>query len=157
MEAQGVIHKVTEPTDWVSMISLCTIVQGKKSPLLIACHSHQQRTKIMHIPLDIQIHLVQFSTESLTELKRKTQQDATLSTLIQIITHGWPGRIKDLATSLQPYWSFRDEPTVDDSIIMRGPGVIVPKSMHKYTLAKLHEGHQGITKTKLRAKDCVLA
>ena len=75
-------------------------------------------------------------------LNAKTQQDATLMELIDITSHGWPDRLKELPTSLRPYWSFRDELTVDNGITMKGPRVVVP--MYKYILAKLHEGHQGI-------------
>ncbi|XP_041453631.1 uncharacterized protein K02A2.6-like [Lytechinus variegatus] len=38
---------------------------------------------------------------------------------------------------------------------MKGPPVVVPKSMHENVLGKLHEGHQGSTKMKLRARNCV--
>lgn len=58
--------------------------------------------------------------------------------------------MKDLPSQLRPYWSFREELSVEDGIILKGPRVVVPNSMHEYVLGKLHEGrHQGSTKTKL--------
>ncbi|XP_063953999.1 uncharacterized protein K02A2.6-like [Lytechinus pictus] len=108
-----------------------------------------------HIALDMQINHIQFTEQRIADVKRETDTDSTLSQLKCIIGQGWPERMKDLPSQLRPYWSFRDELSVEDGIIMKGPRVVVPKSMHEYVLGKLHEGHQGSTKTKLRARDCV--
>ena len=108
-----------------------------------------------HIALDMQINLIQFTAQRIADVKRETDADSTLSQLKRVIGQGWPERMKDLPSQLKPYWSFRDELSVEDGIIMKGPRVVVPKSMHEYVLGKLHEGHQGSTKTKLRTRDCV--
>ena len=108
-----------------------------------------------HIALDMQINFVQFSAQRIADVKRETDEDPTLSQLKRVIGQGWPERMKDLPPQLRPYWSFRDELSVEDGVVMKGPRVVVPKSMYEYVLEKLHEGHQGSVKTKLRARDCV--
>ena len=43
---------------------------------------------------------------------------------------------------------------LESSLILKGQ-VVTPESMQKYILNKIHEGHHGMEKCKLRAKDCV--
>ena len=108
-----------------------------------------------HIDLDVQIHNVAFSKEKIAEIREETAKDDTLSRLMKIIIAGWPDKFKDLHPVIRPYWSFRDELCVEDGVIMKGVRLIIPPTMQNYILQKLHEGHQGIEKSKLRAKDCV--
>ena len=49
----------------------------------------------------------------------------------------------------------RDELAVEDGLVLKGPRVVIPQSLTAFALSKLHEGHQGVEKSKLRAKDCV--
>ena len=39
-------------------------------------------------------------------LRESTKQDETLVLLKEIVTQGWPEKIKDLSPELQPYWTF---------------------------------------------------
>ena len=108
-----------------------------------------------HIELDLQIHLVHFGSGKLQELKMETGRDSTLSGLRDIIVTGWPSSRKDLPTSLRPYWSYRDELAVEDGLVLKGERVVIPQEMRKDILQRIHEGHQGQVKCKLRAKECV--
>jgi transposase InsO family protein len=107
------------------------------------------------IDLDIKVDLVQFSTQKQAELRKATREDNELRTLTDIIVQGWPDRHKQVPLPVRQYWSYRDELTVEDGIIMKGECVIISAVMQKYILTKLHESHQGIEKTKLRARTCV--
>ena len=42
-----------------------------------------------------------------------------------------------------------------DGIIMKGCRILIPSGLQSNILQQLHYGHQGIEKTKLRAKDTV--
>lgn len=127
---------------------------GKQIPIADSLSRAPTEDKT-HIPLDVQINLVQFSAERLADIKRETERDTVLHSLKRVITSGWPETRNDLAPALRPYWSFRDELAIEDGLIMKGGRVIIPLSLQAFILSKLHEGHQGSTKTKLRAKDCV--
>jgi len=63
--------------------------------------------------------------------------------------------MKELPAQIREYWSFRDEMSVQDGVILKGQRVIIPEAMQANILDQLHYGHMGIEKTKLRAKDCV--
>ena len=99
--------------------------------------------------------LVQFSTKILQELRGETQADDELCALKTVITDGWPERQSSLPATLRPYWSCRDELSIEDSLIMKGDRLVIPSSMQVQILAKLHESHQGIVKTRLRARATV--
>lgn len=46
-----------------------------------------------------------------------------------------------LHTNLRPCWSFTDEISVFDGLLLKGPKVIVPFCLHAQMLDKIHEGH----------------
>ena len=107
------------------------------------------------VDLEQSIYAVQFSSERLEELKLETQKDQDLSALKEIIIKGWPDQPRKLPKSLRQYWSSRDELTVEQEIVLKGEKVFIPKTLKQYILQKLHEGHQGIEKSRLRARTCV--
>ena len=107
--------------------------------------------------LDVQIHEVcpQVADTMVREIRGETQKDPELSALKEIVYSGWPSTRKELPTLTKPYWSYRDELTVEDGILMKGSRIIVPQTLQSQILAKLHAAHQGAEKTKLRARTSV--
>ena len=108
-----------------------------------------------YIDLDLQVSHVQFSAAKIEELVQETSKDPALSALREIIVTGLPDFRKELPQSLRDYWSFRDEFSVENGIVLKGSQVVIPFSMQSSILSRIHEGHQGIEKSKLRATDCV--
>ena len=107
------------------------------------------------INLDIKIQMVQFSDDKVTTIKTETRSDPVLSALLEIITAGWPEKRHKLSLPLRTYWGYRDELSVEDGIILKGGRIVIPTSMQKDILNKLHTPHMGMEKTKLRAKSSV--
>ena len=107
------------------------------------------------IDLDMTIGQVRFSNSKIKELQEETKKDSTLSQLIPIIANGWPENIKMVPEAVRTFWSFRDELSVEDGIILKGERVVIPQSLKQDTLKQLHAAHQGIEKTRLRARDSV--
>ena len=68
---------------------------------------------------------------------------------------GWPKNIKQVPPEIQPYWTFREELTIEDGLILKGTRIVIPTKQHQAVLKQLHEGHLGLNKCKLRAKDTV--
>ena len=94
-------------------------------------------------------------SDSLNEMRIVTQEDDELVLLKHTITHGWPSTIREVQSEIHPYWTFREEMTIEDGIILEGTQIVVPHKKHEATLKFIHEGHLGIDKYKLRAKDKV--
>ena len=108
------------------------------------------------IKLDVAINLVHFSQERVQELRDKTTRDPILAPLRDLIISGWPDTFKQVTKPLRPYWSYRDELSIEDGIILKGSEqVLIPAAMQEYILDALHAGHQGRDKCQLRAKRSV--
>ena len=108
------------------------------------------------IKLDVAINLVHFSQERVQELRDKTARDPILAPLRDLIIRGWPDTFKQVTKPLRPYWSYRDELSIEDGIILKGSEqVLIPAAMQEYILDALHAGHQGRDKCQLRARRSV--
>ena len=79
----------------------------------------------------------------------------TLAIFKYTIQKGWPSTIKELPSEIQPYWTFRKEVTIKDGLILKGTRKVVPSMKQVEILKVIHEGHLGLTKCKLRAKETV--
>ena len=134
-----------------------TVIKYKpgKEVTLADSMSRQPCSNSESLEFDVQISHVQFSTRKLDELRQETRNDDKLQSLLKVIADGWPDRQRDVHPQLRAFWLFRDELVADDGIVMKGNQIVMPASLHAETLAKLHESHQGIEKTRLRARSCV--
>jgi len=84
-----------------------------------------------------------------------SKSDEALQLLIETTKNGWPSDKKNCPKLLLPYFNFRDEISFENDIAFKGHQIIVPGSMRKSILTKLHHTHVGVTATIRRAKDSV--
>ena len=61
---------------------------------------------------------------------------------------GWPNNIKEIPPILQPYWTFREELTIEDGLILKGTRIIIPGKKREAILNH-HDSHLGLQKCKL--------
>ena len=54
-----------------------------------------------------------------------------------------------------PYFSYRDELTVQDGIILRGDRIVIQQSLRQDLKTKVHAGHQGVNSCLRRARDLI--
>ena len=94
-------------------------------------------------------------SDSLQQLYEASQVDHTLAILKYIMQKGWPSTIKELPSKIKPYWTFREELTIEDGLILKGTRLVVPSMKQAELLKLIHEGHLGLTKCKLRTKETV--
>ena len=88
------------------------------------------------------------------------QADDELALLKHTIMQGWPKSVKQVLPELQPIWTFREQLTVVDVLILKGTKIVIPNKQCKAILKLLYEGHVGLNKCKLRAKEsehCILS
>jgi hypothetical protein len=104
------------------------------------------------IDLDLKVCFVQFSNARLHEIREQTKNDPILHRLKQYILNGFPVSIQDVHQEVRPYWSFRDELSIEDGMILKGTRVVIPSLLQDLYLNKIHEGHQGISRCQQRAK-----
>ena len=80
------------------------------------------------------------------DIRLETAKDDKLSLLKHIVTTGWPEQIREVPKEIQPYWTFREELTVENGLLLKSTRIIIPKVMTDQFLNELHTGHLGITK-----------
>ena len=81
-------------------------------------------------------------------------QDPACSKLRKYCENGWPAK-HSLDPTLGPYWNVRGSLTVTDNILLFGNRIVVPSALRKETVEKIHTGHKGIERCKLRARSSV--
>ena len=57
--------------------------------------------------------------------------------------------------AIQPYWTFREELTIEDGLILKGTRIVIPSKQCQAILKQIHKGHLGLNKCTLRAKETV--
>ena len=90
---------------------------------------------------------------TLQEITSATEVDAELQALGPIITQGWPERRADVASQLQVYFPFREELSIQDGVVFKGEGIVVPSSLRQCMMDKVHASHLGIQGCLRRAKE----
>ncbi|UYV79978.1 K02A2.6-like [Cordylochernes scorpioides] len=93
--------------------------------------------------------------ERLLEISRKQKEDSLCSQVANYCTGGWPKNKKEVDPEIRGYWQFQDDLTYQNGLLLRGQIILIPRSMRKEILEKLHQGHFGINKCRSRAKESV--
>ena len=91
------------------------------------------------------------SDQRLDELKN----DDTLKTVMQYVQNGWPEEQRRVHGPIAKYWSERGNISLHDGLLLRGRRIIIPPRLRADVLRRLHDGHQGITKTHANAASSV--
>ena len=100
-------------------------------------------------------HQLSARHDSLNQLRVSMQADDEIALLKHTTMQGWPSSIKQVPAVLQPYWTFREVLTVEDGLILKGARIVIPDKKWEAILKLIHEGHLGLNKSKLHAKETV--
>ena len=68
---------------------------------------------------------------------------------------GWPHTIKKVLTISHPYWTFCEELTIEDGLILKGTRIVIPNKQRETILNQIYDGHLGLQKCKLCAMQLV--
>ncbi|UYV65287.1 K02A2.6-like [Cordylochernes scorpioides] len=82
----------------------------------------------------------------------KQKEDSLCSQVANYCTGGWPKNKKEVDPEIRGYWQFQDDLTYQNGLLLRGQRILIPRSMRKDILEKLHQGHFGINNTDLEQK-----
>ena len=81
--------------------------------------------------LEYKVCFIQFSSPRLMELREKTQKDTKLSILCETITQGFPQKQREIHSALRKYWSFCDQLSIEDDLVLKGECVIIPSALRR--------------------------
>ena len=94
------------------------------------------------------------NSHRLEEFRKAQATDTVCSTIIGYCQNDWL-RKSSIPLEVKPYWQARGQLTVHNNLLLYGPRIVIPSSLQKEILSKIHEGHQGIQKCRLRANTSV--
>ena len=80
--------------------------------------------------------------ERLQQFQHASADDTVLQELRKIIQQGWPDNKFGLTPVLHAYYDFRDELTVQNQLVFKGPVVIVPVALRREMMAVCHATHR---------------
>ena len=84
------------------------------------------------------------------EVAAATRADSLLSKLLTYLRTGWPKLVPD---ALTPFWRRKDALTVEGDCILWGCRVVIPDKLQAKVLDELHQGHPGVVRMKVLARN----
>ena len=103
---------------------------------------------------EYEVHILetgQVSEAVYERLVKETKSDPELVALRKVVMSGWPDEKNDVPTEVIHYWNYRDEITMQDDLMMKHDRIIIPQSLRRLVLHRIHSGHFGMEKCKARA------
>ena len=82
--------------------------------------------------------------EDVRELQQETASDLELQAVAKAISNGWPTLCKQAHPILHDYWNYRNELSINNGILTRNHNIIIPKTLQRKYLDRIHSNHQGI-------------
>ena len=98
------------------------------------------------IKLDLHVDYIAFTSAWIETLRETTCKDPVLSTVYQLVQHGWPKERRRVPNVAKYYWDFRDELSTDEGLLLKGPSLVIPAALRESYLQRLHEGHLSASK-----------
>ena len=109
----------------------------------------QQDVEIM---TEIAVINLPITEDTLGQYQRAQSEDGFCKLVARHCKEGWPAQ-KNLDGRLIPYWMARGHLTMSPGgLLLYDSRIVVPDKLQKETLKKIHSGHQGIERCRLRAK-----
>ena len=130
-------------------------VNNQLADCLLRLGCLQDKIKLPRLKVHLLTTRLSATSDKLQQIRQATQDDDTMALLKHTITFGWPHTVQELPKEFQAYWTFREEMTVEDGLILKATRIVIPPRMRESTLQQLHEGHLGFTKCYNRAKQTV--
>lgn len=88
-------------------------------------------------------------------IQKHTEIDDELVQLKKYILQGWPIDKNKVVEVARTYWTFKESLSVAYGLVWKDNRVVIPRSLRKEMLNKIHLGHMGLEKCKLRAREAV--
>ncbi|KAK4329508.1 hypothetical protein Pmani_000139 [Petrolisthes manimaculis] len=108
----------------------------------------------LHATSEEGIRLAPLKDQTLEKVRAAAERD-TEYTMLKDIINGLPEHRHELDHRLRAYWPVRSLLATDDDFIVYGLRLLIPLSLRRETLERLHGGHQGMERTKRRARQTI--
>lgn len=120
---------------------------------------HTKQDTVIHDDIEMYVHEITscwpVSDEKLEQIRRETQKDVNVKMALDYTTTGWPDYKEDVKLAARDFYAIRGELSSHEGLLIRGDRIVIPFSMRREILDRIHDGHLGITKCRERANQCV--
>ena len=79
--------------------------------------------------------------ERLRQIRRATEGNESLRLFRCVILTGWPDSKDHIPAQVIPYFHFRDELSVQDGSTFKGERVVIPQSIRRDMLKRIHSSY----------------
>jgi len=91
----------------------------------------------------------------LEKIRSETAKDPCLQIAVEYTKSGWPEYKEDVKLGARNLYPVRGELSIWNGLLVKGERIVIPYSLQKEVLEKIHEGHMGMNKCRERANDSV--
>ena len=95
------------------------------------------------------------SSTEIELIHEETSKDPTLTLMRHYIHMGWPIDWRMLPQELHTFWNYREDLSMENGLITKGARLLIPSTLRRKVLEQIHDGHLGIEKCMLKARDSV--
>ena len=117
-----------------------------------------QDDRLLHEEAEVYVRYVLQSLpateKKLAEIREEQEKDTECKQLVTYCLEGWPLK-HQLYGPIKKYYYVAAELSVQNGLLLRGSRLVIPASLQRDVLNRIHEGHQGITKCRERARQSV--
>jgi transposase InsO family protein len=104
------------------------------------------------VPINHLEEMQERGTDNMKKLRVETALDPALQQMKLYVTQGWPERIQGCDEAVRPFWTYKEQVSLENGILYKDSRVIVPYTMRPKMLQDLHAAHQGEEKTMSLAR-----
>ncbi|CAI6377494.1 unnamed protein product [Macrosiphum euphorbiae] len=108
--------------------------------------------------IELQVNMIikklNISENKLRQFKEEFKKDTEFQMLLEFVKHGWPS-INNIPDQIKKYLTFSEELFEKDGLLFKGQCLMVPKTLRKEMLDKIHYTHMSIEKCKSKARECL--
>ena len=117
-------------------------------------HDERQQTSSEFDRVNL-LERIRVKPATLQVIKAHTENDEQLQELVKVIQVGWPDIKAGLSHHVTPYFGMRDEISFYEGMVIRGERVVIPKSLRREMLNRIHYAHTGVVSSLSRARECM--
>ena len=108
---------------------------------LLGCHTPTHTPNVR--PCVDSVIQSKANPKNLEEIKQETQADSEMQVLVQLKEKGWPKYKNDTSREVQEFYEIHDKLSVAEGLVVLESQIVIPKSMRKEFLERIHDGHLG--------------
>ena len=113
--------------------------------------------KVVEFLMEVSVGSLPATSHRLSKYSKAQSIDPVCSQVAIYSQQGWPNHKGSVDPPLRAYWQVRGNLSVCKDLLLYGKRIVVPQSLQKETLRKIHEGHQGIQKCCQSKMFCMVA